>query len=72
MLSDKTLSELVQMYNVGERSGSASLDEMALLISKKYFVIPKEDRRYCLGDMDTKDFGVLRILSKHNIQEKEI
>jgi len=62
------LHELVSKYRTGERCGSASLGDFAKQIQTIYIKIPEDDRRFCMGDMDSKDYEVKRILNAHNLK----
>lgn len=65
---ERKLKEIVSLYSVGEKTNSGSLGIIAKYIHEIYKCIPIDERRYCLGDMDSKDFEVKRILDKHNLE----
>lgn len=37
------------------------------IVIEKYLEIPEDERRYCLGDMDSKDYGIQALI----IESKE-
>jgi hypothetical protein len=51
------LAYAVMMYDLNP------IDHWKDKIRKLYFDIPKDERRFCLGDMDLKDYDVNRILN---------
>ena len=59
---------LVNLYRTGEKSGSASLEDFAKELRDLYVRIPVDSRRFCLGDMDSKDHAIKFILNKHNLE----
>jgi hypothetical protein len=57
---DKSLHELVSLYETAVKSCSGEVDNLKEMIRVKYYAIPEEDRRYF--DVDSKDSEIKQIL----------